>query len=257
MYRAEQFILCQACEKNTKPKVQSLTPSFFLPLQFPIAHLYPLREIIALVIFVILIGFQYLTSTPALAQGSQETPLQDRTLDLGQSQHGFSKFDTMPTIPGKNRPTPMPYYDADPRSKSKSLDQIPKGLFLEIVTAEGFEETLEFRRGHLYYPIHPTEHFNTDALAIFVVFRVFKHIAPYQIIGRLFPEEVDGLPSNQWTDEDVVYLALEDESGYLKLFPPSKDGWKPGRYRVEIFVGYEASTTTQMGNLHFTMSPHS
>ena len=68
---------------------------------------------------------------------------------------------------------------------------------------------------------------------------------------------MDGLPSNQWTDEDVVYLALEDESGYLKLFPPSKDGWKPGRYRVEIFVGYEASTTTQMGNLHFTMSPHS
>jgi hypothetical protein len=37
-----------------------------------------------------------------------------------------------------------------------------------------------------------------------------------------------------------MYIATEDESGYLKLFPPT-GGWKPGKYRVEIHVGSKST----------------
>ena len=137
---------------------------------------------------------------------------------------------------------------------SISIDEAPKGLFRDITLAEGFEEDLEFRRGHGVYPVGPTNVFSQETVAVFVVFRVHKHYAAYEVIGRLYPETADGLDPKQWIDEDAMYLALEDESGYLKLFPPSK-GWQPGQYRVEIYVGYEVSALNRMGTMRFTVQP--
>ena len=125
----------------------------------------------------------------------------------------------------------------------------------QITLAESFEEDLDLRSGHRYYPIRPTEEFLADALAIHVVFRVFKHYSAYQVIGRLFPDNVPGLSGATFTDEEIAYLAVEDESGYLKFFAPSQAGWMPGLYRIDIFVGYEANEVTRMGTLRFTVTP--
>lgn len=170
-------------------------------------------------------------------------------------QHGFSQFETMPPIPEERASDPMDYYKNPTTDSSDLIDERPGGLFLHITLAESFEEDLDFRRGHRYYPVNPTDAFSTDALAVHVVFRVFKHYSAYQVIGRLFPEKVPGFSSDAFTDEETAYLALEDESGYLKFFPPSQEGWVPGLYRVEIFVGFEANEVTRMGTLRFRIAP--
>ena len=189
-------------------------------------------------------------SGSALAQGTPPAPFSP-----DETQHGFSQFDTIPPIPEEMVPAPMDYYKNPTPDSSNLLDKPPGGLFLHITLAESFEEDLDFRRGHRYYPIHPTEDFPSDALAVHVVFRVFQHYTAYQVIGRLFPEKVPGLSGETFTDEEAAYLTVEDESGYLKFFAPSQEGWIPGLYRVEIFVGFEANEVTRMGTLHFTVTP--
>ena len=173
--------------------------------------------------------------------------------DPNDSRHGYSQFDTLPPDPEEAVPDPLDYYKQP--DSAFSLDTTPGGLFLHITLAEDFEEELQFRRGNFYRPVRPTEEFPPDTLAVHVVFRVFKHYSSYQVIGRLFPENVPGLSEDTFFDEDSAYLVPEDESGYLKFFAPSEDGWIPGRYRVDIFVGFEANDVTRMGTLHFTITP--
>ena len=91
---------------------------------------------------------------------------------------------------------------------------------------------------------------------MYLVFTVHEHLSSYQIIGRLFAETETGLDSPQWLDEDIAALATEDESGFLKFFPPGGT-WQPGRYRVEIFVGYIANAINKMGTMRFTIIPSS
>ncbi len=189
-------------------------------------------------------------SGPVLAQETPPAPFHP-----DETQHGFSQFDTIPTIPEEMAPDPLDYYKNETPDLSRLPDKPPGGLFLHITPAEGFEEDLDLRRSHRYYPVHPTETFPSDAPAVHVVFRVFQHYSAYQVIGRLFPEKVPGTSGETFTDEETVYLTVEDESGYLKFFAPSREGWTPGLYRVEIFVGFEANEVTRMGTLHFTVMP--
>ena len=199
---------------------------------------------------IVFILFFLWVSGPVLAEDSPPAPFKP-----GEMQHGFSQFDTIPTAPEDMAPDPMDYYKNPALDSAGVPDERPGGLFLHITLAENFEEDLDFRRGHRYYPINPTEKFSPDALAVHVVFRVFKHYSAYQVIGRLFPERVPGFSGDTFTDEEIAYLAVEDESGYLKFFAPSQAGWIPGLYRVDIFVGYEASDVTRMGTLRFTVTP--
>ena len=196
----------------------------------------------------------------ALAQEKDAATRSPAPFDPSETQHGFSEFDTIPANPSKASPNPLPYYkDLNtflPTARAP-FDQKPEGLFLNITLAEDFEEDLEFRRGNLYYPVRPTDQFATNISAVYVVFRVFKHYQAYQVIGQMFPDSVEGLPTSGMLDEDMAYLALEDESGYLKFFPPSDQGWKPGQYHIDIFVGYEANALSKMGTLRFSVMKNS
>jgi hypothetical protein len=53
--------------------------------------------------------------------------------------------------------------------------------------------------------------------------------------------------------QDVMYIALEDESGYLKLSSP-EGRWKPGRYKVEIHAGEQVNEVSLMGTMRFTVA---
>ncbi len=213
---------------------------------------------LALILLLILFGLPIMMmakSSPASAQ--EETPTSSPApvpFDPDETQHGFSQFDTIPFNPSDTSPNPLPYYNNLPRLGTPSqspLDQKPKGLFLDITLAEDFDEDLEFRRGNRYYPVRPTEEFRVDIPAVYVVFRVFKHYSAYQVIGQLFPDTIEERNAQEMIDEDTAYLAVEDESGYLKFFPPTDHGWMPGEYRIDIFVGYEANAVTKMGTLRF------
>ncbi len=179
-----------------------------------------------------------------------------------ETQHGFSQIETMPLVPEETAPDPLDYYrneyPGSLRSRDRSADGPPGGLFRQITLAHNFEEEMDVRHGHLYSPVRPAETFASDTSAVYVVFRVFKHYAAYHVIGHMVPERVPGFSGETVTDEDTASLALEDESGYLKFFAPSQEGqasWRPGRYRIDIFVGFEASELTRMGTLRFTIAP--
>lgn len=139
--------------------------------------------------------------------------------------------------------------------KPYNFDAPPEGLFREILLAGGFEEELGFRRSHEIVPVDPTEVFTPDA-PVFVVFQVHQHYEPYQVFGVCFPESVPGLDPQQQLAQDAMLMALEDESGYVKLDPPP-GGWKPGRYKINIHVGWKVNDLTHLGVMRFTVPDRS
>ena len=146
----------------------------------------------------------------------------------------------VPDLQDKN---PLPPYD---------FNNPPKGLFRSIETAEGFEEEMGFRRTHEIVPVKPTETFHPASPAVYIVFSVFPHYQAYQVFGVCYPEKVPGLDPSMVIAQDTMYLALEDESGYVKLTPP-EGGWKPGVYKVEIHVGFSVTEVSLNGTMRFTV----
>ena len=132
------------------------------------------------------------------------------------------------------------------------FDAPPQGLFLTITTAEGFDEELGFQRTHEIVPVKPTDRFRPDTPAVFIVFHLHQHYQGFLVFGYCFPEAVAGLDPTMMIGQDVMHIALEDESGYLTLSPPQGE-WKPGRYKVEIHVGEQVNEMSLMGTMRFTI----
>ncbi len=137
--------------------------------------------------------------------------------------------------------------------KAYDFDAPPQGMFRNIVLAEGFDEELGFQRTHEIVPVKPTEQFSAENKAVFIVFEFHQHYQSFQVFGRCYPEQVEGLDNQMVVAEDAMYIALEDQTGYLKLFP-GQGNWKPGRYRVEIHAGEQVNEMSLMGTMRFTMS---
>jgi len=132
------------------------------------------------------------------------------------------------------------------------FDAPPRGMFRSITTAEDFEERLGFHRTHEIVPVRPTEQFASSAPAVFIVFSLHQHYQGFTIFGRCLPEVVTGIAAGAIVSEDAMHVALEDESGYLKLAAPH-GGWQPGRYKVEIHAGEQISEMSLMGTMRFTI----
>ncbi len=151
----------------------------------------------------------------------------------------------------KNLPIPE-FQNKTEDVKPYDFDAPPQGMFLSITTAEGFEEELGFRRTHEIVPVKPTERFSADVPAVFIVFHLHQHYQAFKVFGLCYPEQVPGVAASTLVSEDAMHMALEDETGYLRLFRPS-DGWKPGRYRVEIHAGEQVNEMTLVGTMRFTI----
>lgn len=135
-----------------------------------------------------------------------------------------------------------------------NFDAPPEGIFRSIQLAQGFEEEMGFRRTHEMVPVGPSEVFRPDSPAVFAVFQVHQHYESFQVFGVCFPEQVDGLDPKTPIAKDAMYLALEDESGYVKLHAP-QGGWKPGKYKVEIHIGWKVNEISLVGTMRFTVVP--
>jgi len=152
--------------------------------------------------------------------------------------------ENVPISEFQNRTEDMTPYD---------FDAPPKGMFRSITTAEDFEEQLGFQRTHEIVPVRPTERFAMNTPAIFIVFSLHQHYQGFKVFGRCLPESVSGVATDTLISEDVMHVALEDDSGYLKLSPPH-GGWLPGRYKVEIHAGEEVNEMSLMGTMRFTVA---
>ena len=213
------------------------------------SHLFGLSRIIRL-----LGVLAFLSGTPGWGQERTDSPssVSPPVFQPDETQHGFAKFETISDFTDDDIAAPYDSYSHSPDLPAK--DERPKGLFESLNFAESVEEDSTLRRGHILVPIHARDSFPQDTKAVHLVFKVFKHYAPYQVIGRLFPERVEGLDADQWLEEDIADLALEDESGYLKFFPASGI-WQPGQYRVDLYVGYVVNSANKMGAMRFTITP--
>lgn len=152
------------------------------------------------------------------------------------------------------RNVPIPdFQNRTESAKPYDFDAPPEGMFRHIVLAEGFDEELGFQRTHEIVPVKPTERFSAGARPVFIVFELHQHYQSFQVFGRCYPEEVVGMNGNVVVAEDAMYIALEDQTGYLKLFPPDS-AWKPGRYKVEIHAGEQINDMSLMGTMRFTVT---
>jgi hypothetical protein len=129
-------------------------------------------------------------------------------------------------------------------------------MFRHIVLAEGFDEELGLQRTHEIVPVRPAEQFPAGPKPVFIVFELHQHYQSFQVFGRCYPEEVAGLDGRTVVADDAMYIALEDQTGYLKLFP-AEGGWKPGRYKVEIHAGEQINDMSLMGTMRFTITASS
>jgi hypothetical protein len=136
--------------------------------------------------------------------------------------------------------------------KPYNFDAPPEGIFRSINLAEGFDEEMGVRRTHEIVPVSVTNVFGVDAPAVFIVFTFYQHLDSFQVSALCYPEEVSGLPAETLMAQDVMYVALEDDSGYLKLDAP-QGGWRPGRYKAEIHVGWKINEISLIGTMRFTV----
>ena len=192
-----------------------------------------------------------LSGTTAVADDSAPAD-SPSVIQPNEIQHGFGEYDTPPDFTSENVPAPYDGYSQSPTVSPS--DKKPGGLFLSLDFAEGVEEDQTIRRGHIYLPVNPTNTFSPQAPSVYLVFLAHKVLASYQIIGRLFLETETGVDPTQWLDEDIVHLATEDESGFLKFFPPGGT-WQPGQYRVDLYLGFMANPANKMGAMRFTIDP--
>ncbi len=168
-----------------------------------------------------------------------------------ETQHGFSEFESLPEIYPS---TPQDHTAPDNLKPPIETELPPKGVFYRLDFTKEINDDEGIRRGHFVTPINPTSTLPSDGRPIFLVFRVHSHYASYQVFGQLYPEETVGLASNALLDEDAMHLTPEDDSGYLQFDPPAEK-WPIGKYRVKIFVGYEASQFNLMGTMRFSVVP--
>ncbi|HJU03519.1 MAG TPA: hypothetical protein VJ692_00100 [Nitrospiraceae bacterium] len=136
--------------------------------------------------------------------------------------------------------------------KPYNFDAPPEGIFRSISLAEGFDEEMGVRRTHEIVPISITNVFNPDAPSVFIVFTFYQHLDSFQVSALCYPEEVHGLSTDTLVTQDTMYVALEDDSGYLRLDAP-QGGWKPGRYKAEIHVGWKINEISLIGTMRFTV----
>ncbi|MCC6140067.1 MAG: hypothetical protein IT389_05545 [Nitrospira sp.] len=148
---------------------------------------------------------------------------------------------------------PIPEFQNRPEDAAPyNFDAPPQGMFRSITMAEGFEEELGFRQTHEIVPVNPTEQFPANAPAIFIVFTLHQHYQAFKVFGRCVPEDIPGVDPGTIMSEDAMHMALEDESGYLKLLP-QQERWTPGRYKVEIHAGEQVSEMSLIGTMRFTI----
>ncbi len=102
---------------------------------------------------------------------------------------------------------------------------------------------------HEFIPLHPGDSFGVSQPDIYLVFSLVT--ASYDAVplsAQCVLEAAD--MSTGILAQDRVMTAMNDQSGYFLLSPPS-GGWAPGLYRCGLFAGERTSAYTQVDEVRF------
>lgn len=108
---------------------------------------------------------------------------------------------------------------------------------------------------HEFIPLSPNDTFPSTQQEIYLVFGLVS--ASYDAIplsAQCFLETAEMHGTVQPLTQDQVMMAMNDQSGYFKLYPP-KTGWIPGLYRCGLFAGERTSAYTQADEVRFRITP--
>lgn len=131
------------------------------------------------------------------------------------------------------------------------------GWFVQLVlSGDVLQEDLQTGQ-HEFLAIDPKDTFLPDDAEIYVVFTLTT-ASPDEVVltSRWVAERTFGLPPNTLVGTDQVAMRLNEGSGYFLLSRP-EGGWSTGTYRVDFYVGEEATAYTHMADVRFRVIPSS
>jgi len=190
----------------------------------------------------------------ALDEARQHVPIAEQ--DASPVTHDFGE-----------RYGPEPYeYPIPPLANGhKLVDPIPigarlasigtetvRGSFRQVMTARDMIQD-DLQTGlHEFIPVNPTDTFRSQEPEIYVVFQLTTNQENFdlKLTSRWIAEQTTGLPPNTVVGTDQVLLGLNERSGYFRLTSPEQ-GWSPGLYRVDLYLGPQVSAYTHVGELRF------
>jgi tetratricopeptide (TPR) repeat protein len=162
---------------------------------------------------------------------------------------------------------PEPYeYPIPPLANGyKMIDPIPtapqrallgtesvRGAFRQVVTARDVVQD-DLQTGLLeFMAINPTDTFRQQDPEVYLVFTLTSNQEDLEVklTSRWVAERTTELPSNTLVGTDTVILGLNERSGYFRL-PRPEGGWRPGIYRIDLYLGPQVSAYTYMADLRF------
>ena len=104
---------------------------------------------------------------------------------------------------------------------------------------------------HEFIPLNPHDSFPVTQPEIYLVFGLVS--ASYDAVplsAQCFVETAEGTGEPRAVTQDHVMMAMNDQSGYFRLSPPTT-GWTPGLYRCGLFAGERSSAYTQADEARF------
>jgi tetratricopeptide (TPR) repeat protein len=126
-----------------------------------------------------------------------------------------------------------------------------RGSFRQVMTARDVVQD-DLQTGlHEYIPVSPTDTFVETDEVIYVVFTLTStQEDEVALTSQWVAEQTADLGPNAIIGIDKVLLGLNERSGYFQLGRP-RGGWAPGLYRVDLYLGPQASAYAHVGEAWF------
>ena len=131
------------------------------------------------------------------------------------------------------------------------------GWFRHLIPAQSVVQG-DLQTGlHEFMPVDPSDTFIQAVPEIYLMFALLTSPPDaIQLTSRWIAERVDGLPRNTLVGTDSVEISLNEASGYFWLERPA-EGWKPGMYRIDLYVGEQLSAYSHIAEERFRIVPTS
>jgi tetratricopeptide (TPR) repeat protein len=127
-----------------------------------------------------------------------------------------------------------------------------RGAFRQVITARDVIQDDLQAGWHEFIPVNPTDTFLPQEPDIYVVFLLTgnQETLELKLTSRWIAEQTKGFPPNTLVGTDAILLGLNERSGYFRLHRP-ENGWSPGIYRVDLYLGLQVSAYTHVADLRF------
>lgn len=130
-----------------------------------------------------------------------------------------------------------------------------RGSFRQVMTARDVVQD-DLQTGlHDMMPLDPTDTFLETDEVIYVVFALTStQEDEVALTSQWVAEQTADRGPNEIIGMDKVLVGLNERSGYFQLQRP-EGGWRPGLYRVDLYLGGQLSSYGHIADIRFRIVP--